>query len=60
MVLVAGDAQNLQIEANCATTLVPRNNVICFTLVPVQFLRFKARWVCAATALLSQDLSAIP
>jgi hypothetical protein len=42
MVLVAGDTQYFQIEANCATTLVPRNNMICLTLVPVQLLRFKA------------------
>jgi hypothetical protein len=60
MVFVAGDAQDLQVEANCAATLVPGNNVICFTLLPVQVMLFQASWVCASAILLSQDLATKP
>ena len=57
---MARNAKNLQVEADCASTSVPRDNMIGFTLFPIQVIFFQAFEVCAPTSLLTQDLTAIP
>ncbi len=60
MVFVARDTEDLQVPSNRSATLMPRNDMVGFTLFPVQFVLFQAFGVCASSSLLSQELTAIP